>query len=508
MYPNDPAKIKQLAESAAVLLNRADEWVIRRKENVTFVDETLVRRRMSVDFELPPWVEPIHETRDQEPVFYAPLFLLQKGSDDLPEPGRVMVEPPPHFAAFDVRNGSGEAMSLPPRVWNATVSIEALKVATRMAAQEGRITVGATQWIWLEVLYEYICRKERNEAVQMLIELKHAPVDTLKPRHLLLRLLLEKAPTLDWMLEACSKSSVAMVPLVGSRATQGVVKISYNEQIARFGGLKNLADRRGRRALAKLAGSRIGWSGYDVWIDTPFIGAGSYHVEVVAPVGLEAYDAGLFEVPEDPEKIEQLDRIPHLSRVSGLAGEVHLYTPDAGRKRGALSWVRLRVRRDEFLTTAAVVSFMIAGILWVANSATAEIKASPRGVPALLLLFPGAVAAYLARPVAHRLTTRILTVARTIMVLVAALPYVAAVSLALAQHDSSGQITSDSFKGWIFWLAVAASTGFVALLATRFLPQPTIRWQRAAKRFGWVWTKHHLLRPTRAWFVRRRKRRT
>src|SRR3954451_12852644 len=117
MYPTDPNIIATLGANAARLLSDVGGWMVRRKESVDVLDETLVRRHMSVDFDLPDWVWPTHNNSAGLPVAYAPLFFLQKGSDDLPDPSAVMLDPPPHFANFDLRDAASRSMSLPPRTW-------------------------------------------------------------------------------------------------------------------------------------------------------------------------------------------------------------------------------------------------------------------------------------------------------------------------------------------------------------------------------------------------------
>jgi hypothetical protein len=495
MYPTEEGTIQNLGASAAKLLATVGEWVTRRKETVTVLDEALVRRHMSVDFELPRWVEPVHRSRDDEPVFYAPLFMLQKGSDDLPVPTKLMVEPPPHYAAFDVRSSTNEALSLPPRVWNAAVSIEALLAAARTAEQRMETPFPDRLWIWFEGYFRHICTSERNEAVRMIEELREADPQSTDDEYVLLRDLLDADATLDWLLEACAKSSVAMVPLVGREACQGVLKVSYNEQIARFtlpapgSWFSASGARDGLAVSARLVGARLGWAGVNLWIDTPFIGAGNYHVEIQAPHGLEIYDAGLIEVAEDPAKAKHSDHEVTLSRVSAVLSEVHLYAPGAAGLHGALSWTRFRVRRQEMLTTSVIVGVLISAVLWVDYILAKHIKHSAMGVPELLLLFPGAVAAYVAKPGPHRLTARMLGVARLVLLLVALTPYVAATALAFAPHNNNGQITSDSFKPWLLALAVVASAGSLILATARLLPQPTIRRQRFAKWLGWPWMK-------------------
>jgi len=501
VYPKADDQVRALGEAAFKLLGSVDGWVTRRKESVTVIDETLVRRHMSVDFELPAWLEATHRSRGDEPVYYAPLFMLQKGSDDLPPPSRVLVEPPPHFAGFDLRNSHNESLSLPPREWNADVSIEALRCAVKAAAERASRTITVGDWDVVDRLLRHICRTERNEAVRMLEQVKYERY-TFPDNFEWLRRLVNGDPELDWLLAACAKSSITMVPLIGAESRHDILKLSFNEQIARFTvpSPRALRERRAQKTLAKLVGSRLGWAGYEFWIDTPFISAGTYHVEVEAPTGLEIYDAGLLAVEESPDTTGAKDPAVTLSRVSGCNSEVHLYASDAGSQHGALTWVRLRGRRSDFLLTAVVVAVLIAVILWTNSHFASQIKTSSRGVPELLLLFPGAVAAYIARPMAHRLTTRMLGFARAVLLGVSATPYVAAASLAFSKHNARGEIIADSFRPWLHWLAVAATAGAAVLVIAYVLPQPEIRVQRAAKRAGWpalkrTWRRAKSFRP-------------
>jgi len=463
--------------TAVDLLANVGSWVTRRKDAIEIIDEALVRRRMSVDYELPASVTEIETTAGGQKVYYAPLFFLPKGSDELPPPGPELIEPEPHFAAFDLRDATDRAMSLPPRYWNATISIQALEIVIERAATEHNVGIPPAHWRYLRVLLRVICRSERNEAVGILHELKTRP-DLPQPFADLRNLVdLEHDEILSWLLDACSQSSIAMVPLVGDEARQGIVKLAFNAQNA------VLSDPGRIKALIRAAGARIGWTGYELWIDTPFIGAETHHVEVSAPPGLQIYDAGLIdvseEVPDDPPR----DYANQVSWVSGKASEVHLYAPEAREKRRALTWVRLRVRRQEFLAVAVMASILVSVALWVAYGASEQIKQSPRGVPELLLLFPGTIAAYAARPPRHRLTSRMLVVARGLLLLVSLMPYLAAGSLALAEHKRD-LIVSNSFRRPLEIFAIIASIGTVGLLLAWALPQPKITWQRLQRTLG------------------------
>jgi hypothetical protein len=449
-------------------------WVRRRKESVVFVDETLVRRHMTVDFELPPHVEAAQETNG-DAVYYAPLFFLQKGSDRPFVATDPLGPPEPHFASFDYRNESGTALSLPARRWNALVTEAMLWVAARAAAEhDPALNVDDDLALGVRGLLRSICEADRRDAGSVLSLLRSTPQAERESRFV--QTLDGNNATFRELLTAAAVSSVVMVPLIGEGRRRGIHKLAYDEQIVFF--LPAL------RAL----GARLGWTGYEVWLDTPFIAASSYHFEAAAPAGLEIYDSGLVEVAGDSAQRAHTGP-PTLARVSGFASGVHLYASDASDRRKAFAWVRLRVRRHDFVGGAVAAALMVTVSLWLGYAVRHEAARAVSNAPSLLLLFPGALAAYVARPGRHRLTARMLLVARQLLALASVLPFLAAASLTLSRTSvtsgSSTQTASTAFFSWWLWLAVASSVVFAALLITRLLPQPQIS---LAGRF-WTWLR-------------------
>jgi hypothetical protein len=111
--------------------------------------------------------------------------------------------------------------------------------------------------------------------------------------------------------------------------------------------------------------------------------------------------------------------------------------------------------------------------MWLAYLVAGDAAESPAAVPTLLLLVPSVIAAYAARPGPHRLTAKMLTVARVALALSAAIPFVAAALLALAERDpNTGTVTDRSFESW--WLAGAILATLLAavLVAARLFPLP------------------------------------
>jgi hypothetical protein len=260
-----------------------------------------------------------------------------------------------------------------------------------------------------------------------------------------------------------------MVPLFGAASLAGIRKLSYDQQILplRGNGLQRLA-------------ARFGWTGYLLWVDAPFIGAGNFHFEFEAPPGLEAFDAGIFEVAA---RRRRAIPSPALARASGLTSRVHLYAAEAQHRHEALSWVRLRVRRQDFVGGAALAALLVAAVLWIAYVLRNEVVNAPGGIPALLLLFPTAIGAYIVRPGAHRLTVRMLLWARLLLAAISTLPFADAAALAVTPRKA-GMLTTTTFQTVWLITAILGSACLVGLFAAWALPAPEISLRRWERRVG------------------------
>ena len=397
-------------------------------------------------------------------------------------------------------------MLLPPRTWNARISVSALHAAASRASAHHALPLPPHHW--LERVFTFIASSARNDAVLVLQALRTEDVEGFAD----LRALLNADPDLSWLLAACAVSSIAPVALVGEAAREGVVKLSYNEQLQEVtadafrddpesenAGLSGLYGRY-VSPLLRLARSELGWGGYSMFIDSPFIGASTYHVEVPAPEGMEIYDAGVVEVPEIagasvavPHR-QRPEYELHLARGSKVSSEVHLYVDNASAKHSAFTWVDLRARRQGFLTGACWASVLVTAVLYAGWRFEDRVTAAPRGVAELLLIFPAVVATYAARPDAHRLTSRRLRGARALLALVALAPYVAAGAYALEPRGDNGRALSDTFATWWFWLAVGSAACTAVLAVARVLPITQLRRQRLLASAGLPYARREVLR--------------
>lgn len=457
------------------------------------VDERTVRRQISVDYEVPRDAKPVRWDGDA-PVWYAPLFFLPKGADEPFDAGAPLETPAPHFANFDYRDRSGTSLSLPSRVFNGRVTSALLAAVVERAIEaDDDLRPELERPVMREALRELaltIATSDLLSALQQLEALR--AIDAAGGRQELPGIgrlevtraerLLARAdaadPWLSTLLNACAVSSVVVRRVVGHERRSDIVKLGYDMQIA---------DLRSRDKPARRFSAEVGWSGYPLWVETPYVGAGTFHFEIEAPDGLEFYDAGLVEIATSPTEgivanfdgdAQRTDQT--LDRASGYSGRLHLYDHSALRNTGALAWVKLRVRRHDFIGGAWLSSVLVAVALWAAYVLAGEASKAPASTSTLLLLFPSVLAAYVARPGPHPLTARMLRQARRLVGLSATLPFVAAALVALPDRDSNGHIVNPSFSGWWLSLALLATLIVIVLSFSRVLPLPEIERQRLA----------------------------
>jgi hypothetical protein len=161
-----------------------------------------------------------------------------------------------------------------------------------------------------------------------------------------------------------------------------------------------------------------------------------------------------------------------MSRTPSKVGDrhrVHLYLDDALKARTVVPYVQFRVRGPGFVGAAFLTSLLIVGSLTVAWRETPTLVNASTSAPSLLLLFPGLIASYLARP-AHALVTRLLNLARWALVGCAGLAYLAAGRLALI--TSTHPAHESGLKLWLGLSAALAAVLSAALFASWRLPMP------------------------------------
>jgi hypothetical protein len=431
-----PTRIEDIAERIEPLICDNLSWLDRRTERVEILDETALRRQISVDFSLrSSTARPLLEAREEDQgqqLWCAPVFVLPKA--------------PANLMGFDLEDEDGHALSLIGRLDNARISAAVLvRMARRVLGEQGLSLPKG-----LEIELRRVAEADDAAAgVQLARRLERA--SSWEPELGLL-----KADTrFAWWLSTLAHSSILAALFRSAGTRRKLVKLRFEQPLATE-----------RRWLTSL-----GWEPFRVGIDSPLIEARRYHLEAEAPPGLRITEASL----SDDEATEPVSD-------SGFLRRVHLYRDRAQMAGAGTAVLWLRVSGLGFVGGAPLAAGLASGALIACFLNAREIAANPTSAPALLLVLPGLIATYIGRPDQHALTTRLLAVARRLLLLSALLAYIAAAKVALAGGAERDPEKLDArTENLEVWLGVL-SLGSLFLLAAL-----SVGWLRARVKLRSPW---------------------
>jgi len=412
-------RIAKIGELIEPLLRDGLSWIERRKENVVILDDTALRRQISVDFTLRRTTVPLVDAGSDgnESIYCAPVFALPKA--------------PSNLMAFDLRDETGRSLRLISRNDNAHISGIALR---RMAAH----ILGGDPSDALGDELEKIARASADEGEQRALRLRHEPAEAYAPE----AAILVEDCRFQWWLTTLAHSSIVVVLFRAFTPRRKLIKLTFEQPIE--------SELRMRASL--------GWDPYRVWIDSPLIEARTYHFEAEAPPGLRITEARL----SDDVHVEPVVD-------DGFLRRIHLYRDDAAISGAGTAMMRLRVS-SSFAGGALTAAFLTALALLACSIFAEKIATNPSSAPALLLFLPGFIATYIARPDQHALTTRLLSNARRLLMGVAFVAYVAAARVVLNGGAAHGRVavaeTTESLRRWLIPLTIIASGLLVTLAIT------------------------------------------
>ena len=468
-------------------------WVNRRVEQLEFIDTRAVRWHVSVDFNVPeraPRVPiggeefrlvPItslakhnlvaFSLRDErsaamwmptsrETVHFLASALVQGASRVL---GADPQDVPPGLVKDlerIVSGNPGELRSEPPALLAAAALIDADRNWDR-AMSEYNKTPGRR------------ARRELDAAsqVQRQAAQKWRGTDT-AIRYLALRLMMNA--NFRNQVEELARNFVVHVATKTAPESRRIVKLTYESYAPR---------RVGTGGWLRKFWQSLGWR---LWQFDVLIGGrgGSYHLEVAAPPGVDVVGitADRLLAREPAPKIRWWRHLAARAWWRGLVlweptadaavqrylPHVHINPPDGAciRYRAAIF---MRVSRPGWLTASWLVALVIAVVLGVGRFNLSAVYAKDTALQAgtaatLLLALLGVFATLLVRPGEHPLASRLLRVARLLILLDAAVVLVGVGNLVLhrAQHPIPVTI-------WT-WLAIVSGAVFVLFTISRLLP--------------------------------------
>lgn len=388
-------------------------WVHRRVESIEILDETLVRRRVSVDFTpQSPRGLPTH----------APIALLSKGT----------------LTRFDLRDEAGASVPLLTREQNAAFSTAHMLAIAREAARAKDLSDDLPED--LVRLCWRVAQGEPYEANEAIYDI----ATYLEP--VALREALSES---DRFREATKTfaNSFPVIVAVGDPRRSGavkrrVIKLAYNHVLLGSGPTRR---------------QRLGIDPILLWFEIPELGdASSRHIEFLKADGLDAFNPQLIGFAPDGTYIA--------SEGSEEGGEPHLAVAGAPRgSRGGAS-VSLRAARAGILVGGPLLAALSAAALTAAWFALPQLAGETAGSAAsILLAVPAALGAYLSSRQPHPLEAALLAGPRRLVFFSGMLAFFGAAALAL---DSS----VEPLRFIIGGLALLSWLPVVGLALTYFLP--------------------------------------
>ncbi len=408
-------RIERVGELIEPLLRDGLSWVERRKESVVILDDTALRRQISVDFTLRSSTPALVEAPEpgDEAIYCAPVFALPKA--------------PSNLMAFDLQDESGKSLRLVSRSDNANISGKALRaMAARVLGHEPDGDLGDE--------LELIARASADEGEQRALRLEQRPAEGYAEKAAKLM----KDDRFRWLLSTFAHSSILVVLFRSVSPRRKLIKLTFEQPIE--------SELRTRASL--------GWDPYRVWVDSPLVEARTYHFEAEAPPGLRITEARLSDDAHSDPVVDH-----------GFLRRIHLYRDDASSAGAgtAMMWLRVSSNFAGGALTAAMLTFLA---LTACSIFAEKIATNPSSAPALLLFLPAFIATYVARPDQHPLTSRLLSRARTLLMGVAFIAYVAAARVVLsggAVHEQKA--VADATGGLRWWLIPLAFLAFCLMVA-------------------------------------------
>jgi hypothetical protein len=414
-----PVDLEQLGALCADLLDDTPPWIHRRKETVSIIDESALKRQLSVDFTLCDCPSHDEWTKLTDQIFgdrlaAAPLFLLEKR--------------PAWLMGFDLKDESGRSLPLMTSGDNAVLSAAMLEQIARQYLKKKGLPLSPT----VAEMLKSLARGSRADAERWLRRMEY-PLGSDAAEDRMAMSELWRDLDMRWWLLTIAEASVVLVIYEKSSAHRRVLKLAYDEPLG----------------IQPKLRSRFGWAPFKTWIVSPFIEGERYHLEVRAPPGMRLTRAALADDEHEQPKVD-----------NDLTRRAHLYVDNANRAGGAIADIWLRVSGQGFLGGAALSSLLVVLAITACIHWSHGIAENSTSAPALLLLLPAVIASYVGRPGQHPLTTHLLAIPRWALVLGAGgAAYYAAIRLALAgASPKATQIDgrAAAIESWL-WPAVALS---------------------------------------------------
>ena len=376
-----------------------EQWVHRRIERVSFLDDRAIRRQVSIDFELPDYA-PASDLAESDH-YLVPLALLRKTP----------------LVGFDLRDESGSSIPVLTRHQNGDVAWSVLVAYAEAITMDIRGD---------DPLPENLLNDLRTITTTPPEEARACRGRLDQSEEELIQFLMDDEVFVN-LLTDLTDNFLLLAVIPEDSPSRRVLKLSYIEDV-RWEELE--------------LGMRFGWEPSPFPFDCPAVDEGrSYHFEAEAPKGLEVSHSEMWKVDDQGSLVEELAFNPR----SGARS--HLYPRDVEPGDSARVWVWLKPVLPGLIRAAFFFSIVMTLLLIVIIVRLDDLSGD--AATGLLLALPGLVSVAITRPGENLMTTRLLVVLRGLVSAVGFLPFAGALALTLG------------FEGWgvlvFWWLLLAAS---------------------------------------------------
>lgn len=363
----------------------------RRKLRIDFIDDAAMRMRLSVDFSVPEDVAATARDAQGREFVHLPLFVLRKAPQELLD--------------FDLSDAAGRALSLPTRASNAELSHEALR--TRAEAILGAAVSEAS----LTQSMREVAELDPPQSLDICDQLLANPGGGSQ------RAQVAADDDFCFLAGLVAWSSIVAMP-VPMESGEQLLKLVYSEPITEWKSAFGARVQAGVRPLP-------------AWVDIPFTGAQSFHLEVHPPPGMSVAE-GTFSAITPQGVTHQHGK--------GLGRAMHLYASKLSKGRSGGAFLRLRPQRRGMITNAQVACMAVVVVLLASASFAAQFAQANTTVPTLLLFLPALLATLALQPSDHALTGRFLRLVRIAIATCAAMAYLAAGWLVVAPEKNAPKV--------------------------------------------------------------------
>ncbi|MGH2808575.1 MAG: hypothetical protein ACRDKT_15020 [Actinomycetota bacterium] len=413
-----PLSEEELLQGGAVLLLLLDphEWMHRRVEKVTFVDQHSLKRRVSVDLTLPG-----SDVIIIEKLPFVPVAFLDK---------RVLID-------FDARDEAGSSVPVLTKQENSRIAWAALARAAEHSLPGGLADLD----------------EQTLQDLRMIVG--GGPARALQALERI-----ERRASVHGEAAVALMKSWAFRSLAYDLATRFLLFLAIDDEpgarrVLKFSYVTPLQEPTDLRSRLRRVASQFGWIPAEFDVAVPAIGeASSYHCEFAPPAELEVVASELM--------VETVDEI-YVNQGDTAGPRAHVYIgQEVPTSEGWLT-VWLRAPRTGLLRAAFVVTgvTLLLIVFFLDEKRITQIESNQP--VAILLTIPALVSSFIVRPGEHGLATTLLTGIR-LAVGLSGLSALAGAAFLVAQVSDGALLNSwrvlAAIAGICFLSCVVAFMGF------------------------------------------------